>query len=238
VNPKFGFVLPSYIASPEREAIAVRSYSSLAQSIIPDEDQALPVFVVVVGMNSMNLAIEYLMADNRFRAHIKAQPVEVSGLDPSLAWIVEKLFAETECSHIVELADDMIYHPQWFIKLKALVERHPDARAWNVYRSAHTRHHRTIRQSDDEYQDHLVTSMAGNGTCWTREEWNVWGVNWKQGPTWPVPTGGDTLDLHHAYFRPGDRWATDKSYMQHIGIIGVHCHPGTPEHALNFVEGV
>ena len=102
-----------------------------------------------------------------------------------------------------------------------------------LFRS-HTWHHRTLRQ---EGQDHLVTSMAGNGTCWTREEWQAWGVNWKQGPTWPVPSGGDTLDLHHAYFRPGDRWATDTSFLDHIGVVGMHA-TGVPEHAINFIGEV
>jgi hypothetical protein len=76
--------------------------------------------------------------------------------------------------------------------------------------------------------------MAGNGTCWTKEEWAAWGVKWQQGPTWPVPTGGDTLDLHHAYFRPGERWVTDISYLEHIGIVGIHAAQNIPEHAVNF----
>jgi hypothetical protein len=231
---KFGAALPTLLYSPERKRIAHLSYESLARTEVSECDMPLPMYVVAGDKVSGEAVFEHLLYQPGWilEPHVFHQPSEVSGLDPSLAWIVEKFFDETDCTHVIELADDMIYHPKWFIELKALVERHPDARAWSVYRSAHTRHHRTIRVDGE---DHLVTSMAGNGTCWTREEWKSWGVHWKQGPTWPVPTGGDTLDLHHAYHRPGERWATNWSYMDHIGVTGIHCQPGVPEHAINFV---
>ncbi len=232
---KFGMVLPTYLYSEERKVFAEKSYASLRGTDVPKEERPLPLFVVAANQGSADVVVNaalYTATEWSFAVKIFLQPPEVAGLDPSLAWIVQKFFDETDCTHVIELADDMIYNPKWFVELKALVTRHPDARAWSVYRSAHERHHRTLQRDGD---DHLVTSMAGNGTCWTREEWQAWGVHWKQGPTWPVPSGGDTLDLHHAYFRPGDRWATDKSFMDHLGQIGVHCQQGVPEFALNFI---
>jgi hypothetical protein len=230
---KFGIIIPSYINSDTRRQFAERSYKSLMTTQLPSEDCPVDLWAVAAGDSAFNLAVQELDIKDRlvFLTMVFPQPDELAGLDPAIAWCVERLFASTDCTHVIELADDMIYNPRWFIELKALVERHPDARAWSVYRSAHTNHHRTLRETDG---DHLVTSLAGNGTCWTREEWAAWGVNWTQGPTWPVPTGGDTLDLHHAYARPGERWATDKSWLDHIGTVGIHAAEGIPEHALNF----
>ena len=231
---KFGLCLPTFLYSDERKAFAEKSYASLRLTEVPEEDAPLLLYTVAANQESWDV-VGGALCDNggKFFGVIMQQPSEVTGLDPSLAWIVEKFFAETDCSHVIELADDMVYHPKWFVELKALVLRHPEAKAWSVYRSAHVRHHRTLSRVEG---DHLVTSMAGNGTCWTREEWQAWGVNWKQGPTWPVPTGGDTLDLHHAYFRPGQRWATDWSFMDHLGFVGTHCQPGVPEVALNYLK--
>jgi hypothetical protein len=230
---KYGIVLPTYINSDERHKIAERSYASLYRTFVAPEDRPLRIMIVAAGARSFDLAFSYEAKEwDYFDIGVFRQPPQVIGLEPSAAWIVEQFFARTDCTHVIELADDMIYHPNWFIELKSLVARHPGAKAWSVYRSAHTLHHRTM-QTEIGSGDHLVTSLAGNGTCWTREEWIAWGVHWTKGP-WSVPTGGDTLDLHHAYFRPGERWATDKSFIEHVGIVGIHCHAGTPEHALNF----
>ena len=246
VAPKFGCILPTYLYSAERRAMAERSYASLARTEIPEADRPLRVFVVAVDGPAGDVALKgfapffdlqpdtriwLLKAGAAMGMKVWLQPSGISGPDMAVAWIAEKFFAETDYTHVIELADDMVYNPAWFVALQDLVARHPQARAWSVYRSAHVRHHRTLQQVGG---DHLVTSLAGNGTCWTREEWAAWGVTWQSG-SWPNPVSGNTLDLHHGYFRPGERWATDKSFMQHIGVTnGLHVVKGIPEHAVNF----
>jgi hypothetical protein len=68
-----------------------------------------------------------------------------------------------------------------------------------------------------------------------REEWRAWGIRWQDGPSWPNPISGNTLDLHHAWARPGERWAARRSYIAHTGVEGMHCRQTIPEHAIDFV---
>jgi hypothetical protein len=67
--------------------------------------------------------------------------------------------------------------------------------------------------------------MAGVGNYW----------HGALGKRWPSVSGGNTLDLHHACNRPGERWATARSFVQHTGIEGVNVTRGIPEFAIDFI---
>lgn len=167
-----------------------------------------------------------------------------------------------EITHIVFLTDDVLYNPQWLQQTSRLIERHPKARAWTTYRSAYDRHHKTLKTATyqfapileggasgpiiEECTDHYVSSISGIGTM-SRKEWETYAPDWKRGHGgFPVPAtydiggfgihsgGGNTLDLHHAFYHQGERWATEKSYQEHIGVIGTHA-TGVPEHGVDFV---
>jgi hypothetical protein len=231
-------LLPTYLPNEYRRKLAVRSYASLAETIVPEEDLPLTLFVVCRGEDARQQVHEGIDPIASLALHILIPNDTIGGSDQSICWGVESIFTHLEYfperTHFILLSDDMLYHPSWFVETKAIVERHPGAKAWSTYRSAHTLHHRTI--SVDRHGDHLVTSLAGNGTCWSFDEWRAWGIKSSDGQAWPVPTGGDTIDLHHPWARPGERWVTGKSYMQHLGLTqGVHCHTGVPEFALDFI---
>jgi hypothetical protein len=245
---KFGIVLPTYLYSEQRKQYAGESYASLMRTVVDAEDCKTPLFVIAQNEESAEFALRAMSSqfinpnplergfhtreDTPFSPGVWIHPTCVGGTDQSLCWGVEMLMDRIkEMTHFIYLTDDLLYNPMWFIELKALVLRHPDARAWSVYRSSYTRHHVTLRQEDT---DHVVSSLSGNGTCMTVEEWKAWGVKSADGTTWPVPTGGNTLDLHHAYYRPGDRWALDVSYIQHIGKLGLRCTPDIPDFAEKF----
>jgi len=236
---RFAIALPTYLYSEERKRNAARSYASLLRTDIPSEDCPLWISVVSPDADSATPVYELVETSHReneirkFNGAYFSQRPGISGTDQSLCCCVEGIIqTHLEVTHIIYLTDDLVYHPRWFIELKALISRHPDARAWSVYRSAHDRHHKTRSVVGD---DHEVTSLSGNGTCFTVDEWKAWGVGSIDGSSWPVPTGGNTLDLHHAYHRPGERWATGKSYIQHIGMNGLRVTSGVPEYALDFV---
>lgn len=245
---EFGIVLPTFLYSAERKVMAERSYASLARTEVPEVDRPLRVFVVAANSDSADVALNgfsqffdvltgtkcWPLKDNAAMSmKVWLQREGIQGTDQSLCQGVEVLMeAAPDVTHFIYLTDDLLYNPRWFVELKALVERHPTARAWSVYRSAHEKHHKTWRREGD---DHLVSSLSGNGTCMTIEEWKGWGVSCADGCSWPVPSGGNTLDLHHAYYRQGERWATDVSMIQHDGRLGLRCNSSVPEYALNFI---
>jgi len=228
---RFGVVLPTHCYNHQRFVWAVAAFQSLAKTIRP---VAQPVLLIIEHPDSLMRKSPHLLYNPPvFSIHIVEQPVEIGGTEQTLAWGTEKLFMQHDVCHCVWMGDDALFHPNWLVELESLVLRHPDAKAWSVYRSAHVRHHATIRF--DEHDDVLVKSLCGHGMTFTRKEWTEWGILWTQGQRWPVPSGGNTLDLHHAYHRPGERWCTKKSYVEHTGTIGVNVAPGIPEHAQEFV---
>ncbi len=128
-----------------------------------------------------------------------------------------------EVTHVVHLADDRIYNPNWLIELKKLIERHPEAKAWNVFRSAYTDYHRII---GGDGRDVLMTMHDSIG-CTTGEEWKSF-----------IREHGyvGAPDIDHARLRPGERWATSKDYMD-IHELGRHYDRGIGhlDRAINFV---
>ena len=112
-----------------------------------------------------------------------------------------------------------------------------------MYHSAHQKYHQDLEVGLPVVgfvmhgNDVCVRSVCGHGMTFTREEWKAWGIDWRHGNDWANagPLGGSTLDLHHAFYRPGERWVTEKSYIDHVGKHGLHVTPETPEYALNFM---
>ena len=145
------------------------------------------------------------------------------------------LLRAPDITHIVFLYDDFVFHRQWLRQLAALIERHPKARAWSVYRSSYTRHHRI---TGGDGTDVTMTMHDGLG-CVTVEEWvSYWHTFVKVcGGDATVPGnhelgGGCTLDVHHAYAHAGDRWATSRDYMENLGV---HPELGRQDQAIDFV---
>jgi len=120
-------------------------------------------------------------------------------------------------------------NPAWLYALIRLIERHPDAMAWSVYRSAHVKYHAPIREEGDDIE---VRSLCGHGMTISRQKWLDWGINWVHG-AWNCPSG-DTLDLQYAHVKPGERWCTKVSYIDHCAKVGVHQQVGMPEYGLDF----
>jgi hypothetical protein len=141
-----------------------------------------------------------------------------SGWDELSSIAADKLLNETDITHIGFLPDDFVYNPEWMQQLSFLITRHPEARAWSVYRSNYKLHHRII---GGDGIDVLMTMHDALGTM-TRKEWFEYGASSREDFTSPPSMGGGcSIDIHHAFIRPGEYWATSKDYMQNLGV-----HPG------------
>jgi hypothetical protein len=169
----------------------------------------------------------------KFRVIIKTDE-GLNGTEQTLAFGTQFLLDTFETiDYVTWMGDDALFNPYWLWKLKELIERHPHARSWSVYRSSFEWIHKTLREEGD---DILVRSICGHGMTFSRQEWQEWGIDWHKGAWW-VPDG-DTLDLSHRDQRPGERWVTRYSFVQHTSPHeGTHCTASTPEYAKDFVVG-
>ena len=222
-------VLPTWVYDGRRRELAATAFESLAKTMRPSE----PALLLVVRKSS--IFEEPTLPQGDFGETVCVdEPPEVGGTEQTLAWGTQYIFDNwPEVTHAVWLGDDALFNPRWLIELEALIGRHPDARAHSVYRSAYEQIHKTLIETES---DAMVRSLCGHGLTFTREEWRAWGIDWRHGKIWSCPTGGETLDLYHSWARPGERWVTRQSYVQHTGLWGVHCRPGIPEHAQNFSQ--
>jgi len=220
--------MPFYAPTPQRVAWAQRSVSSLGRTDLSGLESPL-LYVIYKGKTSP----QSMFGKLPFAVQFHEQPKDAKNLDGALAWGWDRLVEQNpEISHVLMLADDYLYNPTWLNKLKALILRRPAAKAWWVYRSAHEYHHKVARIDGE---DVLVRSISGNG-CFTVEEWKAWGVDYREWPReFGNPEGGNTLDLHHSFVRPGEYWVTKKSYIENIGSTGAHQRTNTPERAVDFV---
>jgi len=226
---KFGVVLPTWVYSRARQSWADAAFRDLVRTRIPSET---PHLLLLLGPSDYKYPIDEL--GKVFHCAAFPQPENVAGTEQTLAWGTQYIFDNfPDITHAVWMGDDAAFHSDWLIELEALIQRHPEARSWSVYRSAHTTYHATIRE---EGTDVLVKSICGHGMTFSREEWAAWGIDWRHGKMWVCPTGGETLDLHHPWARPGERWVTRQSYVDHTGRTGFHCQPHIPEWAQNFLS--
>jgi hypothetical protein len=111
---RFGIVLPTYLYSAERKQMAERSYASLARTEVPEGHRPLRIFVVAANSDSADVALDTFMPsfavkvtgtkgwilkdDAAMSMRVWLQPPEVAGLDPSIAWLVERRILRTSSS--------------------------------------------------------------------------------------------------------------------------------------------
>lgn len=160
--------------------------------------------------------------------------LQVSGQGPLSTMSANHLLGGDDLiTHLVFMYDDFIYNPAWLRQLDTLIARHPDARAWSVYRSSYTRHHRILVR--DANGDCLMSMHDGVG-CVTKQEWMDYREQHQHALDFSVPPtfngGGCTFDCHINYARPGERWATGKDYWENLGV---HSFLGRADMAVDFV---
>ena len=215
-----GFILPSYPFNRERAVWAKRSFTSLAKSRILNYKPRI-VMVARPGVCDPRTLFPKMQ---QFDVEILEQPKQITFIDAAFTWGLDHLFRNYPwISHGGIVQDDFIYNPNWLRELDALISRRPNALNWWVYRSNNERYSRTIKSDG---ADHQVTCVNGPGVM-TREEWRAWGLDYHA-----VDFG---LDVTHPKQRPGERWVTAKSYIQSIGVRGVHNTPEEGEAAIGFV---
>lgn len=223
---KLGIVLPSYLYSSERKRLATNAFYSLRKT------EPLQREVKLLLLVKHGHAIDYTdavdMLSERFSVVLKTDE-GLAGTEQTLAFGTEWMIKSFGIDHIMWMGDDALFHPLWLWKLDGLIKRHPDAKSWSVYRSAYEWFHKTL---DDKGEDVLVRSICGHGMTFTAEEWKEWGVNWRKVSTTVENTL--TLDLIHFDQRPGERWVTKESWIDHTGRVGTHTTELTPEYARDF----
>jgi hypothetical protein len=227
---KLAVVWPSYVYNEERIGLADACFRSVMRTLAPSETPALVILVKPTGYiypwgelaRTFDLFVLDQMVDG----------TEFKGIDQPLIHGTDEAF-KRGAEYVVHLNDDSLVHPRWLLELEALIGRHPGARAWSVYRSAHTAVHAVLR---DDGQDLLVRSINGNGLTIAAADWKDWGEDWHQyaWPDDPRGAGVVTLDYRHYVARAGERWVTRRSYIEHTGRRGTHCQPGIPEWAVDF----
>jgi len=224
---KYGVVLPSYIYAEFRIDSTNYGMASLAET---RNDENKPTLLFVLRPTHYTARVNYELPGikQEFNVETVIDPEGVSGTEQTLAWGTQKLF-DDGCDYVTWMGDDALFHPQWHMKLRELINAKPTAKGWSVYRSAYEQYHKTLGQENGYV---LVSTLCGHGMTISKEEWKEWGIDWRQG-VWALP-GSDTLDLYHATQRPGERWTTAESWIEHTGRAGVHCSPSTPEWAVNF----
>jgi hypothetical protein len=228
---RLGMVLTSRVYDDERAKIVRRSFDSLTNT-------------VMIGVERPAMALLNTTSSFDYGPYLEAWGYKWDVvISKDLKWRLnvlqsigaEILLADGTVTHLYFMYDDFIYNPHWLRQLQGLIERHPGARAWGVYRSSFTNFHRIIGGDD---VDVLMTMHDGIG-CVSREEWTAYQDTLKG--EFIVPLKRDTgetilvdctIDVHHAYQRPGERWATSKDYMQNIGV---HQFLGRQDEAIDFV---
>jgi hypothetical protein len=225
---RIGLILPSWVYDRTRAVLAFECFRTLKDTYKTHDPVKLIVLVKPPKV-FFDYGSDGDWVQTTFERILLPQPSNVNGTEQTLAYGTSLLFENPRISHVCWLGDDGYFHPAWYEELQRLILRHPDAVSYSVYRSSHVRYHAPLKE---EGEDVLCKSLCGHGLTVSREEWTAWGINWESG-SWPCPAG-DTLDLHHTYVRLGERWCTQKSYIDHKAKEGVHQVLGTNEQALNF----
>ena len=222
---RLGIVLPSYLYSPERKKLAADTFYSLMK-IEPLQLPTKLLLLVKQGhVQDYSGVVDGL--SEKFGVILKTDE-GLRGTEQTLAFGTQWLFENFGVDYVTWMGDDALFHSMWLWQLEGLVKRHPEAKSWSVYRSVFEWVHKTL---DDSGEDVLARSICGHGMTLSRKEWMEWGVDWKKVSS---ALDVDTLDLCHFWERPGERWVTKKSYVQHTGKVGVHCTKETPEYARDF----
>lgn len=204
-----GLVMPVFVGTPERSHIVSRCLTSLAKTSAPDHP-----YLVLLEKSSPYLNMNGLL-DSLGKTFVVLRFEDIPGdVNSRDVYMADMMFLNPEVSHVVFLYSDFVFNSQWLTELKKLILRHPDARAWSVYRSAYTRHHRIV---GGDGVDVLMTMHDGLG-CLSREEWEEYKIHINGDYTCPATMGGgSTIDIHHPYKRPGEYWATSRDYWENLG---------------------
>src|ERR1700751_1652689 len=143
---KYALVLNSFVYAPHRVPYVSNSLNSLVRTHVE-------------GMNDPILQFTFKKSDYDYDKHLQLLGTKFwiqlneetdfgsEGIDPTFICSVNNvLLMYPEVTHITYLTDDMLYNPEWLHQLDNLIHRHPEAKAWTVYRSMHTKHHRIVHQ--------------------------------------------------------------------------------------------
>ena len=222
----FGLLLVHYPYNAERKTWAKRSFESLSRTC-NEGLHAKPTLLMVIKGIAEREATRVVESFKQFENRVVLEDQMCSGIDSATSWGYYKLCGLfPEVTHIHFLADDFIYNPSWLLRLQEIIERHPGARGWSVYRSGLWSPHTLTEKGGDVLVD-VINAMG----CLTREEWLDWGVDWHLNTF----TDWATLDLYHAMVRKGEYWVTARSYTDTIGVIGLHDSLSKHEFAVDFV---
>jgi len=225
---RLGIVLPSWMYNSQREVFTKAALQSLAKTKPLTEKTDLLLLVKKGTDANYDPYLEDL--SKNFSLHVRNDE-GLSGTEQTLAYGTTFLFEVLNVDYVTWMGDDALFHSEWLHELEKLVDRHPEALAWSVYRSNHERFHAPLEFVGDDVR---VRSICGHGFTIAFKEWKEWGIRWQDG-AW-CGGGGDTLDLLHVAMRDGERWVTKKSYVQHTGWAGgVHCIGTEKEWAQDFV---
>lgn len=220
---KYGIVLPSYPYGPERGKLIDPALRSLEKTVIEGEKPRLLLLLRL----TQHYHFDTSKLAEVFDLEVEADPTGVQGTEQTLAYGTHRL-VEQGYEYVTWMGDDALFHPTWHKVLQKLIVDKPEALGWSVYRSAYELFHQTMREENGYVQ---VSTLCGHGMTMRADEWKKWGQDWTQGG---FLNGGLTMDLRHAMERPGERWTTKVSYIEHTGRSGVHCRPEYPEWAVAF----
>lgn len=225
---KFGMVLISNAYSPARTDIIHRSFKSLSKTDVTDLER--PRMMLMFNRTDFDYTVYSEPWSEKW--DMWCEPDKAVGLNALVSVSADQLVRDHEdVTHLVFLYDDFLYNPQWLRQLENLIWRHPGAIAWSVYRSSYTRHHKVLH-TDESTGDVIMTCHDGLG-CMTVEEWKAYRPGPQTNFICSIDVGGgDTIDLHHADTRHGERWATGRDYWQNLGV---HAYLGRRDMAIDFV---
>jgi hypothetical protein len=167
---RFGFTFPSWIYDAQRFDYCARSLASLARTDVSGLDGPIP-FVAVIKPTPepWDSAAQVEQAVLPFEKVVIPQPTDNETGDGASFWGYDYLVRHfPEVTHMACISNDWLFSKNWLHALKALIERHPHAKAWWVYRSAYEEFHKTLCI---EPPDVLVRSISGGG-CFSREAYD------------------------------------------------------------------
>lgn len=225
----FALVLPSYVYNAKRKVWADAAFASLLKTDYPIK----PYLLLVLEPNS-GYDYPFDALKQKFEVYTSPGPGPKSGTEQTLCHGNDYAFHVFGVDYTIWLGDDALFHPQWLKELNSLIDRHPYAQSWSVYHSIREDIHRPIVRTEVDIQ---TTCLCGHGLTWSKAEWEAVRdeLRWWEQKSWPSPAG-DTIDLWHSWKRPGERWCTARSYIDHTGTEGAHVTLAIQEHGIGFTE--
>jgi len=159
---RFGFVLPVYVYNVFRERLAQASFASLCRSVTEGLD-APPVIIFVAKPEPQTVNVVNSFKFPGFIYDVIAEPADATSIDACFIYGLQRMVATCpDVTHLGFLTNDWVYNKRWLFHLQEIINRHPDAKACWVYRSAFEKMHKTIK-TDDPSGDILVRSFNAAG---------------------------------------------------------------------------